>query len=305
MATTNQVNVGLSGASGTGSFAGTTSPTFVTPALGTPSSGVLTNCTGLPVAGGGTGDASFTAYALLAGGTTSTGALQNISGVGTANQVLVSNGAGALPSWQSVPGLSPAALTEVNDTNVTLTLGGTPATALLQAASITAGWTGTLAVGRGGLGISTTPSNGFVPIGNGTNYTAAALTAGTGISITNGSGTITIAASAGGLAWSTIAGTTQAAAVNSGYIIGNASQTTVTLPATAAIGDTVAILGSGAAGWVLAANTGQTIRFGSSQTASAGNLTSAAQYDNVQVRCMVANTTWQVVSSVSQGLTVN
>jgi hypothetical protein len=36
---------------GTGSAVRATSPTFVTPALGTPSSGVLTNCTGLPQAG--------------------------------------------------------------------------------------------------------------------------------------------------------------------------------------------------------------------------------------------------------------
>lgn len=50
---------------------------------------------------------------------------------------------------------NPAALTKVDDTNVTLTLGGTPGTALLQAASITAGWTGTLAVARGGLGVGT------------------------------------------------------------------------------------------------------------------------------------------------------
>lgn len=48
MATINAVGVGLSGQSGTGAFAGTTSPTFVTPALGTPSSGNLSNCTGLP-----------------------------------------------------------------------------------------------------------------------------------------------------------------------------------------------------------------------------------------------------------------
>ena len=45
---------------------------------------------------------------------------------------------------------SPAALTKVNDTNVTLTLGGTPASALLAAASITAGWTGLLGLVRGG-----------------------------------------------------------------------------------------------------------------------------------------------------------
>lgn len=56
------------------------------------------------VAQGGTGDASFTAYAVICGGTTSTAALQSVSGVGTANQVLTSNGASALPSWQTVPG---------------------------------------------------------------------------------------------------------------------------------------------------------------------------------------------------------
>lgn len=43
---------------------------------------------------------------------------------------------------------TPAALTKTDDTNVTLTLGGTPATALLQATSLTLGWTGTLAAGR-------------------------------------------------------------------------------------------------------------------------------------------------------------
>lgn len=55
MATKNQVDSPLSGTSGTGSFAGTTSPTFVTPALGTPSAGVLTSCTGLPLTTGVTG----------------------------------------------------------------------------------------------------------------------------------------------------------------------------------------------------------------------------------------------------------
>lgn len=53
------------------------------------------------VAQGGTGDVSVTAYAVLCGGTTSTGAVQSVSGVGTANQVLTSNGASALPTWQT------------------------------------------------------------------------------------------------------------------------------------------------------------------------------------------------------------
>lgn len=50
--------------------------------------------------------------------------------------------------------VTPAALTKTDDTNVTLTLGGTPSTALLQATSLTLGWTGTLAASRGGTGIS-------------------------------------------------------------------------------------------------------------------------------------------------------
>jgi hypothetical protein len=44
--------------------------------------------------------------------------------------------------------ISPQTLSANNDTNVTLTLGGTPATALLQATSLTLGWTGTLADAR-------------------------------------------------------------------------------------------------------------------------------------------------------------
>jgi len=56
------------------------------------------------VAGGGTGATSFTAYAVTCGGTTSTGALQSIAGVGTSGQVLTSNGAGALPTFQTAAG---------------------------------------------------------------------------------------------------------------------------------------------------------------------------------------------------------
>lgn len=59
--------------------------------------------TGKPieVANGGTGDASVTAYAVICGGTTSTGALQSVSGTGSSNQILTSNGASALPTWQA------------------------------------------------------------------------------------------------------------------------------------------------------------------------------------------------------------
>jgi hypothetical protein len=70
--------------------------------------------------------------------------------IGTALQVLKVNAGATAPQW-----VSGAALTEVDDTNVTLTLGGSPSTALLAATSLTLGWTGQLAVTRGGTGLAT------------------------------------------------------------------------------------------------------------------------------------------------------
>lgn len=54
----------------------------------------------LPVANGGTGIATTTAYGVICGGTAATNPFQN-AGAGAAGQVLVSNGAAALPSWSS------------------------------------------------------------------------------------------------------------------------------------------------------------------------------------------------------------
>jgi len=71
---------------------------------------------------------------------------------------------------------TPAALTEVSDTNVTLTLGGTPATALLHAASITAGWAGQLSLARGGTNANLTANNGGIFYST---ATAGAILAGT------------------------------------------------------------------------------------------------------------------------------
>lgn len=104
MPVVNAVGNALTGSTGTGAFVGATSPTLVTPDLGTPSAGVLTNCTGLPVAGGGTGRASHTAYAVICGGTTTTNPQQSVAALGAAGTVLTSNGAAALPTFQSVSG---------------------------------------------------------------------------------------------------------------------------------------------------------------------------------------------------------
>lgn len=52
---------------------------------------------------------------------------------------------------------------------------------------------GTVPVNKGGTNLSTTPTNGQLLIGNGTNYSLATLTQGTGMTITNGAGSISIA----------------------------------------------------------------------------------------------------------------
>jgi hypothetical protein len=76
--------------------------TGLTPSTAT--GGAVTVAGTLVVGNGGTGTTSATAYAVQCGGTTSTGAHQSVASVGTAGQVLTSNGAGALPTFQTPGG---------------------------------------------------------------------------------------------------------------------------------------------------------------------------------------------------------
>jgi hypothetical protein len=95
---------------------------------------------------------------------------------GTNGQAVTTDGSGQL-GWTSFGApYTPAALTKVDDTNVTLTLGGTPATALLQAVSLTLGWSGLLDVARGGTGASTVGANGTLAQSDGTKYTFTTAT---------------------------------------------------------------------------------------------------------------------------------
>lgn len=105
---------GIAKGNGTSAFTAATAGTdYVAPggALGTPSSGTLTNCTGLvltggtgvtgalPAANGGTGKTAYTTGDLLQA--TSGSALNSLAAVATGN-VLISGGVGTVSSWGKV-----------------------------------------------------------------------------------------------------------------------------------------------------------------------------------------------------------
>lgn len=118
----------LTDETGTGAAVFSTSPTLVTPLLGTPTSGTLTNCTGLPVAGttyaatsrihgratagAGAGEELTLSQVLDLVGSAAQGDILYRGattwtrlGAGTSGQFLKTNGTGANPAWASQAGV--------------------------------------------------------------------------------------------------------------------------------------------------------------------------------------------------------
>ncbi|SLK03730.1 hypothetical protein [Novosphingobium mathurense] len=89
---------------------------------------------------------------------TATGVTAATYGSASSVAVIALNAQGQATSASSIPiavtssQVTGTDLTKTDDTNVTLTLGGTPTGSLLKAVSLTLGWTGTLSVARGGTG---------------------------------------------------------------------------------------------------------------------------------------------------------
>jgi len=163
-----------------------------------------------------------------------------------------------------------------------------------------------LPVGSGGSGLTSTPTNGQLLIGNGTGYTLSTLTAGAGISIANAAGSITISGTGSGIGWTEVTGASVTMSADNGYVTNNAGLVTLTLPATAAFGTVINIVGKGAGGWQIAQNAGQQIQIGSSASTvgASGYIASTNQYDSIELLCTTANTTWTVLGGPQGNITV-
>ena len=169
----------LTDETGTGSAVFATSPTLVTPALGTPASGVLTNATGLPISTGvsglGTGVATF---------------LATPSSANLRTAVTDETGTGAL-----VFGTSPAITTSLTTPSTSFALANTTAT--------------TLNVGGAATTLSIGAATGTMTVNN-TTLAAKAITASTTLGVT-GAGTIqglTVGLGGGAVADNTAVGVT-------------------------------------------------------------------------------------------------
>ncbi len=102
------------------------------------------------------------------------------------------------------------------------------------------------------------------------------------------------------LGWSVVT-TNGTFTVNSGTIANKAGTLTMALPAASAVGDIIKITGiNTATGWQITQAAGQQIFFGTSSTTlgATGTLTSSNIRDSLEMVCVVANTTWNVLNSV-------
>lgn len=145
-------------------------------------------------------------------------------------------------------------------------------------------------------------TNGQIVIGStGAAPVAASLTStGGSVTITAGAGSINLEASGASLSWSVVTTATTSIAASEGIFCNRGAGVTVTLPASAAVGDTFQVYAMNAGGFTINYGAGQSIRIGTSvSTTTSGTLSSVNIGDHVEIICNVANTGF--VANIKQG----
>lgn len=134
------------------------------------------------------------------------------------------------------------------------------------------------------------------------------ITAGSNISVNQAGGLLTISATGfPGLGLANVTTPTQAMSANNGYLANDpASLVTFTLPAVAAFGSYIYVVGNSSMGWIIDQNAGQNIQVGSvsSTVGVGGSVASTNQFDSIQLVCTVANTTFTTLGGVQGNLTI-
>lgn len=177
--------------------------------------GIVTLANALPVGSGGSGRTTATAYGVICGGTTSTATHQSVASVGTTGQVLTSNGAGALPSFQG--GLITSVVQRVFTSSGTYT----PTSGMKYCVVYCIG-----AGGAGGGSSGVTPVNvNSAGAGGGSGAmaisTITAATIGVSQTVTIGTGGVGVAGANGGNGGSSSLGSLVVAAGGSGGAVGS------------------------------------------------------------------------------------
>lgn len=125
------------------------------------------------------------------------------------------------------------------------------------------------------------------------------IVGGTGASVSGSGSTLTINVLDAGLKTTVVTAASATMTVNARFVSNNAGLCTLTLPATALVGDVIQVTGLGAGGWQVAQNAGQTIHYNSTNTTTGatGHIDSSNRYNAVTLVCVVANTDFVVEAS--------